>query len=86
MAFAQWLNQNSYVLVAFILFIIALAVVGGFFRRRPVAWGALGLLAVALVAGNLFLRVGVSDIETAAQFDQLLAAHQPVVLEVYSNY
>lgn len=86
MSIFQIVNQNSYTFVAAFVFLIALIVVVLVFRQVPLAWGALGALAILLIAGDLFLRVGVSEINTAAQFDQVLAARQPVVLEIYSNY
>jgi len=82
----QIINPNSYIIAASIVFIIALGVVLVFWRRRAVAWLGLGTLAAIFIVVNLVLRVGVSEIETTAQFDQILASGRPVVLEIYSNY
>ncbi len=82
----QLLNQNSYTFAALIIFVAALASVLVRYRRARYSYPALAALALALIAGNFIFRVGVSEIESAAQFDQLLAARQPLVLEIFSNY
>ena len=86
MNFAQFINQNSYWVITSFGALIALVVVLVRFRRSRVGGGALALLVVLIVAGNFLLRVGASEIETAAQFDQIVASNSPVVLEFYSNY
>lgn len=86
MSLAQLLNQNSYLLTALAIFLIAAIFVIARFRKRPRAWFALIVLGMVLVAGDLVLRVGASEIESTAQFEQVLSAHQPFVLEIYSNY
>jgi hypothetical protein len=86
MPIAQIINQNSYVVMASVLTLAAFLFVLFRFRTAPLAWGGLVVLMVVLVAINLALRVNVSEIETTAQFDQLLKSNQPVVLEIYSNY
>ena len=85
MSMQQLLNQNSYIIAAVFLAFIALIIVMRF-RQSPFAWAGFIALVVVLVAVNLAFRVTVSEIETAAQFDQVLASNQPVVLEIYSNY
>ena len=82
----QLINPNSYIIAALTIFLPALLIVAVFFRRRKLAWLGLVGLAALLIAINLVLRVGVSEIETTAQFDQILASGKPVVLEIYSNY
>jgi len=82
----QIINPNSYTIAAAIIFLIALGGVWARGRRSRRAWLGLGALAILLVAINLIFRVGASEIETASQFDQVLAGNQPVVLEIYSNY
>lgn len=82
----QLFNQTSYVTFSLFLFFIATLIVLIRFRRTKIAWSGLGLLAVVFIAGDLFLRVGVSDIASTSQFDQILALRQPVVVEFYSNY
>ncbi len=86
MSLAQLFNQNSYTVGAITLLVVALVLAIARFRDTPAAWLALAALAIALVAGDLLFRVGGPDIEMTAQFDQVLAARQPVVLEIYSNY
>ncbi len=86
MNLAQFINQNSYWVITSFGALIALVVVLVRFRRSRVGWGALALLVVLIVAGNFLLRVGASEIETTAQFDQIVASNSPVVLEFYSNY
>ena len=81
----QLINQNSYIIAAVFLAFIALIIVMRF-RQSPFAWAGFMALVVVLVAVNLAFRVTVSEIETATQFDQVLASNQPVVLEIYSNY
>ena len=86
MTFAQILNQNSYtVAAAFLLAIVQLLVL---WRVRPKKIAFVFFLAaiLALVAINLTFRVGASEIESTTQFDEILTAHQPLVLEIYSNY
>lgn len=85
MTFAQLLNQNSYVVAALFFFAIILLVA---WRVRQKA-NRLALIlgsAIVLIALNFVFRVGVSEIQTTTQFDEILATHQPVVLEIYSNY
>lgn len=86
MSLPQVVNQNSYTLGSLALLSMALVLVAARFRNVPLAWGAFGVLVVVLIAGNLLLRVGAADVDSTAQFDQILAARQPVVLEIYSNY
>ncbi len=86
MSFLQLINQNSYTFAALTIFSISLVVVLARFRQLPAAWGTLIGLALMLIAGNLVMRVGMSEIETTAQFDQILSTGKPVVLEIYSNY
>lgn len=86
MSLAQLLNQNSYLLAALTLFLVASISVIARFRKTPLAWFALIVLGMLLIAGDWVLRVGASEIESTAQFDQILSAHQPLVLEIYSNY
>lgn len=86
MPITQIINQNSYVIMAFATALAAFLFVLFRFRDVPLAWGGLVALIVALIAINLALRVNVSEVETTAQFDQLLKSNQPVVLEIYSNY
>jgi hypothetical protein len=86
MSIQQFINQNSYVVAAVFLALIAFFIVSVKFRQSPFAWAGFVALLVILIAVNLALRVSVSEIETTAQFDLVLAANQPVVLEIYSNY
>ena len=82
----QIINPNSYIIAAGLIVLIALAVVVMRFRKTPIAWIALTILTSGLIAGNLVFRVGTSEIQTPAQFDQILANGKPVVLEIYSDY
>lgn len=86
MSLAQLLNQNSYLLTALAIFLMASIFVIARFRKTPPAWFALIVLGMILVAGDLVLRVGAGEIESTAQFDRILSTHQPLVLEIYSNY
>lgn len=86
MSLPQLVNQNSYLIAAFVVFVIALVIVLARFRDSWRTWVALLALIASLIAGNLILSSGASEIETPAQFDMLIAAHQPVVIEFYSNY
>ena len=85
MSMQQLINQNSYIIAAIFLAFVALIIVMRF-RQSPFTWAGFIALVVVLVAVNLAFRVTVSEIETATQFDQVLASNQPVVLEIYSNY
>ena len=80
------INPNSYIIVATFVFVVAFIGVWMCLRRRIAAWIGLGVLVAVLIAVNLLLRVGVSEIETTAQFEQILTSNKPVVLEIYSNY
>ncbi|CAG0945013.1 hypothetical protein ANRL1_02062 [Anaerolineae bacterium] len=86
MSVSQLVNQNSYLIAAFVVFVIALVIVLARFRESVRAWLALLALIAILIAGNLSLSSGASEIETTAQFETLVAAHQPIVIEFYSNY
>lgn len=80
------INHNSYIIAALTILALAAALIATRFRQQPAAWIGLVALVLILVAGNLVFRVGPSEIETTAQFDQVLASGKPVVLEIYSNY
>jgi len=85
MTFAQLVNQNSYVLAALFCFAILL-VIAWRIRQKTIRIALILGGALVLVALNFLFRVGVSEIQTTTQFDEILAARQPVVLEIYSNY
>lgn len=85
MTLPQLVNQNSYVVAALFFFAIILVVA---WRVRPKTLRLALILggALVLIALNFVFRVGVSEIQATTQFDEILAAHQPLVLEIYSNY
>jgi hypothetical protein len=80
----QLLNQNSFVLVAFVLLGSLLL----FSRRRlrRVRFVAIPVLVVVLVAAALVLRTGSSDVRSGTELDRVLARGKPVALEFYSNF
>jgi len=82
----QLLNQNSYWLATLSLVAIASLIVLLRFRRSRLAWSAVALLVALALFGSFLFRIGVSEIESVAQFEQILAAPQPVVVEFYSNH
>ena len=85
MTLAQLFNQNSYIVAA--IFFFALLLVAA--RRIHSVRIRLALIiggALILIAVNFIFRVGVSEIQSTTQFDEILTDHQPVVLEIYSNY
>jgi len=85
MTLAQLFNQNSYVLAALFFFAIFLVAVWRV-RRKTLRLALILGGALVLIALNFIFRVGVSEIQSTTQFDEILAAHQPTVLEIYSNY
>lgn len=85
MTFAQLLNQNSYVIAALFFFAILLIIVWRI-RHKTIRIALVAGGAFVLILLNFLFRVGVSEIQTTAQFDEILATHQPMVLEIYSNY
>jgi len=85
MNLAQLVNQNSYWLATLPIIVIAALIVLLRFRRSRLAWSAVAVLGAFALCGSFLLRVGVSEIESVAQFEQILAAPQPVVVEFYSN-
>lgn len=86
MTLPQLVNQNSYTLAALLLLLFATPILLMRTRRKRVTLAILFALVFLFGAANLIFRVGATDIESVAQFDQLVAARQPVMLEIYSNY
>lgn len=85
MNLAQLVNQNSYWLATLPIIVIAALIILLRFRRSRLAWSAVTVLVAFALGGSFLFRVGVSEIESVAQFEQILAAPQPVVVEFYSN-
>lgn len=86
MTLAQFVNQNSYTIAAAVVLAISQLLILWRVRRKKIALAFFVAACLALVLVNLLLRVGTSEIGSTQQFDEILAAHQPLVLEIYSNY
>lgn len=86
MTLAQFVNQNSYTIAAAVVLAISQLLILWRVRRKKIALAFFVSACLALVLVNLSLRVGTSEIGSTQQFDEILAAHQPLVLEIYSNY
>jgi flagellar biosynthesis protein FliQ len=85
MTLPQLVNQNSYVVAALFFFTIIL-IMAWRVRQKTLRLALILGGALILIALNFVFRVGVSEIQATTQFDEILAAHQPLVLEIYSNY
>lgn len=86
MTLAQFVNQNSYTIAAAVVLAISQLFILWRVRRKKIALAFFFAACLTLVLVNLTLRVGTSEIGSTQQFDEILAARQPLVLEIYSNY
>tara|TARA_B110000438_G_C15633434_1_gene572031 strand:+ start:402 stop:653 length:252 start_codon:yes stop_codon:yes gene_type:complete len=80
-----WVNQYSYVLIAIVLMILI-----GIGATRIFSWKvSILILVVLLVLFTVFLRsqsVKHIGLETKSDWNNILVAGTPVVLQLYSEY
>ena len=80
-----WINQYSYVLITTVLTVFI-----GFGAARVFSWRiAIAIIAILLVGFTFFLRsqsVKHIGLETKSDWNNILVAGTPVVLQLYSEY
>ena len=81
----QLINQNSYILIGLILFVI-----GAIFTFRVQTSLArmliIGGIAIPILLFGLILKNGASSVESPEKLNQIILDGQPTVLVFYSDY
>ncbi len=80
-----FVNHHSYLIFGGLLLLVWAAAL--LLRRRRRGWVFWGLTLVLLLLGWLILRTGdTGRPSTLAEIEGAVAAGQPVLVEIYSNY